>query len=76
LGVIYITEIIRFKLKREYFLFVILFMQTFEKMEGFSFVTLLTGLNMSRPNTGKDDDDENNQFPQLRTVAALEKSLS
>jgi hypothetical protein len=72
--VIYITEILTIKLKTEYFLFLILFMQTFEKMEGFSFVTPLTGLN--RPNTGKDDDDENNQFPQLRTVAALEKSLS
>jgi hypothetical protein len=27
-------------------------------MEGFSFVTPVTGLN--RPNTGKDDDDETN----------------
>jgi hypothetical protein len=27
-----------------------------EKMEGFSFVTPITGLN--RPNTGKDDDDD------------------
>jgi hypothetical protein len=32
------------------------FRQTFEKMEGFSFVTTLTGVN--RPNTGKDDDDD------------------
>jgi hypothetical protein len=31
------------------------FRQTFEKMEGFSFVTTVTGLN--RPNTGKEDDD-------------------
>jgi hypothetical protein len=31
-------------------------MKTFEKMEGFSFVTPLTGL--SRPNTGKEDVDE------------------
>jgi hypothetical protein len=31
-------------------------MQTFEKMEGFSFVTLVTGLN--RHNTGKEDDDD------------------
>jgi hypothetical protein len=29
--------------------------QTFKKMEGFSFVTHVTGLN--RPNTGKEDDD-------------------
>jgi hypothetical protein len=28
----------------------------FEKMEGFSFVTPVTGLN--RPNTGKEDDDD------------------
>jgi hypothetical protein len=32
------------------------FRQTFEKMEGFSFVTPVTGLN--RPNTGKEDDDD------------------
>jgi hypothetical protein len=32
------------------------FRQTFEKMEGFSFVTPVAGLN--RPNTGKEDDDE------------------
>jgi hypothetical protein len=32
------------------------FRKTFEKMEGFSYVTHLTGLN--RPNTGKKDDDE------------------
>jgi hypothetical protein len=32
------------------------FRKTFEKMEGFSFVTPVTGLN--RPNTGKEDDDE------------------
>jgi hypothetical protein len=31
------------------------FRQTFEKMEGFSFVTPVTGLN--RPNTGREDDD-------------------
>jgi hypothetical protein len=31
------------------------FRQTFEKMEGFSFLTPVTGL--SRPNTGKEDDD-------------------
>jgi hypothetical protein len=31
------------------------FRKTFEKMEGFSFVTPITGLN--RPNTGKEDDD-------------------
>jgi hypothetical protein len=29
---------------------------TFEKMEGFSFVTPITGLN--RLNTGKEDDDD------------------
>jgi hypothetical protein len=32
------------------------FRKTFEKMEGFSFVTPVTGLN--RPNTGKEDDDD------------------
>jgi hypothetical protein len=30
------------------------FRQIFEKMEGFSFITPVTGLN--RPNTGKEDD--------------------
>jgi hypothetical protein len=30
--------------------------KTFEKMEGFSFVTPVTGLN--RRNTGKEDDDD------------------
>jgi hypothetical protein len=33
------------------------FRKIFEKMEGISFVTHATGLN--RPNTGKEDDDEN-----------------
>jgi hypothetical protein len=42
-------------------------------MEGFSFVPPLTVLNRSNP--GKEDDNENNQIPQLRTVSALEKSL-
>jgi hypothetical protein len=38
------------------------FRQTFEKMEGFSFVTPVTGLN--RLNTGKeDDDDKNSKYP-------------
>jgi hypothetical protein len=32
------------------------FRQTFEKIEGFSFVTPVTGL--SRPNTGKEDDND------------------
>jgi hypothetical protein len=32
------------------------FRQTFEKMEGFSFVAPVTGLNI--PNTGKEEDDE------------------
>jgi hypothetical protein len=32
------------------------FGQTFEKMEGFSFVSPVTGLN--RPNTGKEYDDD------------------
>jgi hypothetical protein len=32
------------------------FRKTFEKMEGFSFVTPVTGLN--RPNTGNEDDDD------------------
>jgi hypothetical protein len=38
------------------------FRMTFEKMEGFSFVTPVTVLN--RPNTGKEDDDEkSNEMP-------------
>jgi hypothetical protein len=32
------------------------FRKTFEKMNGFSFVMPVTGLN--RPNTGKEDDDD------------------
>jgi hypothetical protein len=32
------------------------FRKTYEKMEGFSFVTPVTGLN--RPNSGKEDDDD------------------
>jgi hypothetical protein len=32
------------------------FRKTFEKMEGFSLVTPVTGL--SRPHTGKEDDDD------------------
>jgi hypothetical protein len=36
------------------------FRQTFEKMEGFSFVTPVTGLN--KPNTGKEDDDDGFSF--------------
>jgi hypothetical protein len=35
------------------------FRQTFEKMEGFSFVTPVTGLN--RPNNGKEDDDDDDE---------------
>jgi hypothetical protein len=35
------------------------FRKTFEKMEGFSFVTPITGL--SRPNTGKEGDDDDKQ---------------
>jgi hypothetical protein len=38
------------------------FRKTFEKTEGFSFVTPVTGL--SRPNTGKEDDDENSPYAQ------------
>jgi hypothetical protein len=34
--------------------------QTFKKMEGFNFVTPVTGLN--RPNTGKEDDDDDDVF--------------
>jgi hypothetical protein len=34
------------------------FRNSFEKMEGFSFATPVTGLN--RPNTGKEDDDDDN----------------
>jgi hypothetical protein len=33
------------------------FRKTFEKMEGFSFVRPVTGLR--RPNTGKEDEDDN-----------------
>jgi hypothetical protein len=36
------------------------FRKTFEKMEGFSFVTPVTGLN--RPNTGNEDDDDDGLF--------------
>jgi hypothetical protein len=32
-------------------------------MEGFSFVTTVTGL--SRPNTGKEDDDDDVSYPYL-----------
>jgi hypothetical protein len=44
------------------------FRQIFEKMEGFSFVTPVTGL--SRPNTGKeeeeeDDDDDSRELKGL-----------
>jgi hypothetical protein len=38
------------------------FRKIFEKMEGFSFVTPVTGLN--RPNTGKENDDETMQLIQ------------
>jgi hypothetical protein len=41
------------------------FRKTFEKVEGFSFVTPATGL--SRPNTGKEDDDDD-----LRNVLHLQ----
>jgi hypothetical protein len=38
-----------------------IFRKTFEKMDGFSFVTPVTGFN--RPNTGKeDDDDDENKY--------------
>jgi hypothetical protein len=40
------------------------FRQTFEKMEGFSFVTPVTGLN--RPNTGKEDDDDDDDDDQFQ----------
>jgi hypothetical protein len=35
------------------------FRKFFEKMKGFSFVTPVTGLN--RPNTGKEDDDDDGE---------------
>jgi hypothetical protein len=38
------------------------FRKTFEKMEGFSFVTPVTGLN--RPNTGKEDNDDDSVYTQ------------
>jgi hypothetical protein len=34
----------------------VIIIKTFEKMEGFSFVTPVTGFN--RPNAGKEDDDD------------------
>jgi hypothetical protein len=37
-------------------------------MEGFSFVTPVTGLN--RPNTGKEDDDDDEDSPATCKVAA------
>jgi hypothetical protein len=43
------------------------FRKPFEKMEGFSLVTPVTGLN--RPNTGKEDDDE------FRIAAVLEMDV-
>jgi hypothetical protein len=36
---------------------------TFEKMEGFNFVTPVIGLN--RPNTGKEDDDDDDDRKQM-----------
>jgi hypothetical protein len=39
------------------------FRKTFEKMEGFSFVTQVTGLN--RPNTGKEDDEDDDLIARL-----------
>jgi hypothetical protein len=39
------------------------FRMTFEKMEGFSFVTPVTGLN--RPKTGKEDDDDQPNLTEL-----------
>jgi hypothetical protein len=42
------------------------FSKTFEKMEGFSFVTPVTGLN--RPNTGNDDDDDKFTLQLLSSV--------
>jgi hypothetical protein len=36
--------------------------KTYEKMEGFNFVTPVSGL--SKPNTGKEDDDDDEQIPK------------
>jgi hypothetical protein len=53
------------------------FRKTFEKMEGFSFVTRVTGLN--RPNTGKeddfDDDDKNETFCKVNYLFASVRFL-
>jgi hypothetical protein len=40
------------------------FRKTFEKMEGFSFATPVTGLN--RPNTEKEDDDDDSTVKSVR----------
>jgi hypothetical protein len=42
------------------------FRKTFEKMEGFSFVTPVTGLN--RPNTGKENDNETMQVQKKYSI--------
>jgi hypothetical protein len=43
------------------------FRKTFEEMEGFSFVTPITGLN--RPITGKEDDDDDDDDDTLTSGA-------
>jgi hypothetical protein len=45
------------------------FRKTFEKMEGFSFVTPVTGLN--RPNTGKEDGDDDKHNYIIRNWSFL-----
>jgi hypothetical protein len=45
------------------------FMKTFEKKEGFSFVTPVTGLN--RRNTGNEDDDDDDDDADKRNYCTL-----
>jgi hypothetical protein len=49
------------------------FRKTYEKMEWFSFVTPVTGLN--RLNTGKEDDDDDylykSRIPSMRNICTL-----
>jgi hypothetical protein len=47
---------------------------TFKKMEGFNFVTLVTGLN--RPNTGNEDGDDNSTLSKVALKLIKTKSKS
>jgi hypothetical protein len=50
------------------------FRKTFEKMEGFSFVTPITGLN--RPNTGKEDGDDSLTIEVICELFVSSKEVS